>query len=194
MVSLDAVYTGADFTMNLKAMNPSFIDGPLTGMVIGDILQSVTPKLSLGVQGMFQRASADEGPQLLLAYAARYKSRDWIASGQFLQNGAVQASYWRRLAERVEAGVDINLQFAGLSGGGGMMGMPSNEGVATLGAKYEFRTAIFKGQVDSTGKVGCFLEKTVSQPVMLSFAGELDHAKVIAAPLMKFTLGRGHRS
>ena len=166
-------------------MNPSIIEGPLTGMFVGDYLQAVTPKLALGVEAMLQRPSADEGPTTMLAYAARYKSKDWVASGQLLAHGAINTSYWRRLSSQVEAGVDLNLQFAGLSGsGGGMMGQMGSEGAATLGAKYEFRTAIFRGQVDSKGKVSCVLEKMVSPPVQLTFAGELDHAKVshVSAP------------
>lgn len=184
MVQLEGDYTGKDFSINLKAMNPSIIEGPLTGMFVGDYLQSITPKLSLGVEAMLQRPSAEEGPTTMLAYAARYKSRDWIASGQLLAHGAVNTSYWRRLSESVEAGVDLNLQFAGLSGAGGMMGQMGNEGSATLGAKYDFRTAVFRGQVDSKGKVACVLEKTVSQPVQVTFAGELDHAKVCPIHVM----------
>lgn len=178
MVQLEGDYTGADFSINLKAMNPSALEGRLTGMFVGDYLQSITPSLSLGVEAMFQRPSAEEGPTTFVAYAGRYKGNGWIASGQYLANGAVNASYWQRLSDRVEAGVDLNLQFVGLSGAGGMLGQMGNEGVATLGAKYDFRTAIFRGQVDSKGKVSCVLEKTISQPVQVTFAGELDHAKV----------------
>lgn len=177
MVQLETDYSGSDFTLNLKAMNPSITEGPLTGMFVGDYLQAVTPRLALGIEAMMQRPSADEGPTTMLAYAARYKSKDWILSGQLLQGGAINTSYWRRLSDRVEAGIDLNLQFAGLSGSS-MMGQPGNEGVAVLGAKYDFRMATFRGQIDSKGKVSCVLEKMVSPPVQLTFAGELDHAKV----------------
>jgi mitochondrial import receptor subunit TOM40 len=90
----------------------------------------------------------------------------------------MQVSYWRRLMDKVETGVDVNLQFAGLSGGNPMMGAPRAEGVATLGAKYEFSRSIFRAQVDSQGKIGCLLEKVVAPPVRITFAGELDHVKV----------------
>jgi mitochondrial import receptor subunit TOM40 len=59
-----------------------------------------------------------------------------------------------------------------------MMGGPTKEGVATLGAKYEFSRSIFRAQVDSQGKIGCLLEKVVAPPVRMTFAGEMDHAKV----------------
>lgn len=177
MVQLETDYTGADFTANAKVMNPSLLEGSLTGIVVGSYLQSVTPRLALGLEAMWQRAAGNEGPQTAVAYAARYRGTDWIASAQLLAQGGIQTSYWKRLSDRVEAGVDINLQFLGMSGGG-MMGMPENDGTTTLGAKYEFRTAVFRGQVDSKGKVSCLLDKRVSQPVQVTFAGELDHSKV----------------
>jgi mitochondrial import receptor subunit TOM40 len=178
MVQLEADYVGADFTTNVKAMNPSILEGATTGIFIGSYLQAVTPRLSLGLEAVWQRAAGNEGPQTAVSYAARYRGSDWIASAQLLAQGGVQTTYWKRLSDKVEAGVDINLQFLGLSGSQGMMGGPENEGITTLGAKYDFRTSTFRGQVDSKGKVSCVLDKRISPPVMVTFAGELDHAKV----------------
>ena len=121
------------------------------------------------------------GPETVLSYAARYKGDDWIGSAQFLAQGGLQTSYWRRLSDKVEAGLDMHLQFAGLGlaqQGGMMGGGRQNEGTATLGAKYDFRQSNFRAQVDSTGKVSCLLEKRVVPLVGITFAGELDHAKV----------------
>ncbi len=189
MVQLETDYTGADFTMNIKAMNPSLLEGNLTGIFVGSYMQSVTPRIALGLETVWQRAGGGQGPDIVTSYAARYKGSDWIASAQLLQQGGVQASYWKRLAERVEAGVDVNLSFLGLAGaGGGMMGgMSKNDGVATIGAKYDFRTSVFRGQIDSQGKVACLLEKRLAPPVQITFAGELDHSKV---SLNIFVVGR----
>ncbi|KAI9709477.1 MAG: translocase of outer mitochondrial membrane [Bogoriella megaspora] len=182
MLSVENDYTGADFSASLRAMNPWPLDERLTGIYIASYLQSVTPRLALGLEAMWQRANASEAPQSTISYAARYKGTDWIASAQLLAAGAVQTSYWRRLTDRVEAGVDLNLQFSGLAGAeGGMMGPGmggiKREGVATFGAKYDWRMSTFRAQVDSTGKIGCLLEKRVANPVQIIFAGELDHAK-----------------
>jgi mitochondrial import receptor subunit TOM40 len=182
-VSLEQNYTGDDFTAELKSISPSILEGCLTGMFIGSYLQSVTPRLALGLEGVWQRAGAGMGPEAALSYAARYKGDDWIGSLQLLTQGGLQGSYWRRLTDRVETGMDINLQFAGLSGGNAMLGGPSNEGVATLGAKYEFSRSIFRAQVDSKGKIGCLLEKMIAPPVRVTFAGEMDHVKVRIVPL-----------
>lgn len=47
-----------------------------------------------------------------------------------------------------------------------------------LGVKYEFSRSVFRAQVDSQGKVGCLLDKVIAPAVRVTFAGELDHAKV----------------
>lgn len=179
MVQFDNEYTGNDFSAAIKSLNPSIIDGGLTGIFIGSYLQAVTPSLALGFEAIWQRAALNQGPETALSYCARYKGSDWIASAQLQAQGAISTSYWRRLTDKVEAGVDLNLQFAGLSGGGGMMGgRMQKEGVTTLGAKYDFRASTFRAQVDSTGKLSCLLEKRVAPPVQLTFAADMDHFKV----------------
>ena len=156
-------------------MNPSILDGPLTGIFIGSYMQSITPRLSLGLEAVYQRAAAQMGPESVISYAGKYKGDDWIASAQLMPAGGLQTSYWRRLSDKLESGVDLNLQVAGQ---GGMMGGVRKEGVATFGAKYDFRASSFRAQVDSAGKLGVLLEKRVVPMVQITFAGELDHVKV----------------
>lgn len=177
--SFENDYAGNDFTAQIKAMNPSILDGPLTGIFIGSYMQSITPRLSLGLEAVYQRAAAQMGPETMLSYAGRYKGDDWIASAQLMTAGGLQTSYWKRLSDKLETGVDLNLQVAGIGAAqGGMMGGIRKEGVATFGAKYDFRASSFRAQVDSAGKLGVLLEKRVVPMVQITFAGELDHAKV----------------
>ena len=178
MAQFDNEYTGQDFTAAIKTMNPSIIDGGLTGIFIGSYLQSITPSLALGLEAIWQRPGLTEGPQTAISYCAKYKGSDWIASAQLQAQGTVSASYWRRLTDKVEAGVDLNLAFAGLSGASMMGGGARKEGVTTVGAKYDFRMSTFRAQVDSTGKLSCLLEKRVAPPVQLTFAADMDHFKV----------------
>ncbi|PQE13907.1 eukaryotic porin protein [Rutstroemia sp. NJR-2017a BBW] len=180
MVQLDNEYTGKDFTASIKSLNPSMLDGGLTGVFIGQYLQSVTPNLSLGLEAIWQRAAMSQGPDTAVSYCAKYKGSDWIASAQLQAQGAVNTSFWRRLTDKVEAGVDLNLQFVGMSGAGMMSGPPRKEGITTVGAKYDFRMSTFRAQVDSTGKLSCLLEKRVAPPVQLTFAAEMDHFKQAA--------------
>lgn len=52
MAQFEHEYTGRDFTAHLKAYNPSFLEGGLTGIFIGNYFQSVTPKLALGLEAV----------------------------------------------------------------------------------------------------------------------------------------------
>ncbi|KAI9762305.1 MAG: regulator of ime2 [Chaenotheca gracillima] len=181
MIQLDNDYVGSDFTASLKALNPSVLDGGLTGIFVGSYLQSLTPRLALGVEAVWQRAGVDSGPETALSYAAKYKGDDWIASAQLQAQGAVNVSYWRRLTDKVEAGVDTNLQFVGGRGRqAAMMGGGGKEGTTTLGAKYDFKASTFRAQVDSSGRLGFVLDKRIAPLVSLTFAGDMDHFKQAA--------------
>lgn len=182
MLSLDNDYTGKDFSASLKSINPSVLEGSLTGIFIGSYLQSLTPSLAVGFEAIWQRQAMSTGPETVISYCAKYKGSDWIASAQMAQQGSLNTSYWKRLTNKVEAGVDLNLQFApGVGQGGFLGGGLRKEGTTTIGAKYDFRNSAFRAQVDSTGKLSCLYEKRVLPPVQLIFAGEMDHFK--ASPL-----------
>ena len=180
MVQVDNDFTGKDFSASIKSINPSILDGGLTGIFVGSYLQSVTPSLALGLEMMWQRQAVNRGPDTTLAYVAKYKGNDWIASAQMQSQGSVNTSYWRKLTDKVEVGADLNLQFApGMGGRGGLMsGGMRKEGTTTIGAKYDFRNSTFRAQADSSGRLSCVLEKRVLPFVSLSFAGELDQFKV----------------
>jgi len=179
MVQFENEYLGRDFTANVKAINPSVLDGGMTGIFMSSYLQAVTPSLSLGLETMWSRAAMNMSPESAVSYVGRYRGSDWVGSVQLTAQGAINTSYWRRLTDKVEVGSDLNLQFApGLSSQGGLLGGLRKDGSATLGAKYSFRASIFRAQVDSSGKLGALLEKQVLPFVHCSFAGELDHVKV----------------
>lgn len=178
VLSIDNEYTGRDFTASLKAINPSPLDNALVGMYMAGYLQSITPSLALGFEALWQRQALTMGPETAFSYCAKYTGLDWIASARLASQGMVTASYWRKLTEKVEVGADVQLQFAGLSGAAAMMGGPKNDGIATMGARYDFRMSSFKAQLDSTGKLSCLLEKRIAPPVSVTFAADMDHSKV----------------
>src|SRR5690349_15409742 len=99
MLQLENEYTGDDFTASVKAMNPSALDGGLTGIFIGSYLQSLTPKLALGLETVWQRAGMTQGPETATSYSLRYKSDDWIATAQLQAQGTINTTYWRRISE-----------------------------------------------------------------------------------------------
>ncbi|KAI0122866.1 eukaryotic porin-domain-containing protein [Xylariales sp. AK1849] len=188
MASIEHEYVGADFTSSLKMLNPSYIEGGLTGIFIGSHLQSVTRKLALGMEAVWQRAALSQPPDAAMSYVARYKSDDWIATAQLHAQGALNATYWRRLSDKVQAGVDMTLQVVP---GAGVMGGIQKEGVTTVGAKYDFRMSTFRAQVDSKGKLSCYLEKRVAPPVTMSFGCDIDHVTQQAKVGLGITIEAG---
>ncbi|KAK5081842.1 translocase of outer mitochondrial membrane [Exophiala xenobiotica] len=177
MLQVENEYTGDDFSASVKVLNPSIMEGGFTAIVIGDYMQAITPRLALGLEGVWQRASLGAKPETAMSYAARYKTPDWIAAAQIHASGQLGATYWRRLSEKVEAGVDCQLQFAPGMGGAGMFGGIRKEGQTTVGVKYNFATSVYRAQIDSAGKVGCVLEKRVAPAITFSFAAEIDQWK-----------------
>ncbi|KAK2060873.1 mitochondrial import receptor subunit tom-40 [Colletotrichum caudatum] len=173
MLQVENEYTGDDFTASLKMLNPSCLDGGVTGIFIGSYLQSVTAKLALGLETVWQRQAMTQGPETATSYCARYKSDDWVATAQLQAQGALNTSYWRRLSEKVQAGVDLSLSL--VPSAAGVMGGFQKEGVTTVGAKYDFRMSTFRAQVDSKGKLSCLLEKRIAAPVMMTLAADVDH-------------------
>jgi mitochondrial import receptor subunit TOM40 len=180
-VELDHDYSGSDFHVGLKFMNPSMLEGGFTGVSSLDYLQSVTSRLSLGMSTVYQRRSLSEPPETVTSYGARYKGQDWIGSANVLPRGVLKLTYWRRIAPKIETGADLSLMMAPPSPEQAMFGIasgPKFEGTATLGAKYEFRSAMFRAQIDSQGRLGCYLDKRIAAPVGVQFFGQIDHVKV----------------
>jgi mitochondrial import receptor subunit TOM40 len=187
VVELDHDYQGSDFHLGIKLMNPSILEGAFTGISTLEYLQSVTPRLSLGMSTVYQRRSTAEPPDAMTSYGARYKGQDWIGSANFIPRGVLKLAYWRRIAPKIETGADLQLMMAPPSPEQVMFGLasgPKFEGAATLGAKYEFRSAMFRAQIDSQGRLGCYLDKRIAPPVGVQFFGQIDHVKVSLLPLL----------
>ncbi|KAF7440509.1 translocase of outer mitochondrial membrane [Pleurotus ostreatus] len=166
MIQIEHDYTGSDFSLNGKALNPSPTD--LTGIYVGSYLQSFTKNIALGLETVFQRPSPDLS-DTTTSFLAKYTADDknWIATAQVQPAGIVQATYWQKLSEKLEVAADLQL-----------LAMPTRrDAVTTLGAKYDLRLASFKAQVDSTGKVSALLEQRFTPAFAFLIAGEIDHFK-----------------
>lgn len=158
---------GSDYSLSLKAYNPNPSD--LSGIYIAQYLQSLSTRFALGLEAVWQRQPPMEDAQL--SYLAKWTGRkgDWTASASAQATGVVQATYWQKLGERVDAAADLVL-------------IPhpvprERKALGTLGVKYELRQAIVRGQVDSTGKVGMLLEQRIAPTFTFLLSGELDHVK-----------------
>jgi mitochondrial import receptor subunit TOM40 len=167
MINLEHDYQGSDYSLNVKALNPSPAD--LSGMYVGSYLQSVTNNLAVGFESLYQRASADM-TDFSTSYLAKYTGPEnkWIATAQIQPSGIVQATYWQKLGEKVEAAADLQLVAA----------PARRDAIATLGLKYDLRMSTFRAQLDSTGKISALLEQRFAPTFAFLVSGEIDHFKV----------------
>ncbi|ODN83292.1 hypothetical protein L202_01462 [Cryptococcus amylolentus CBS 6039] len=190
MVQLEHDHLGDHFTFSWKSINPSPLD--FTGIHMASLLHSVTPRLSLGFETVIQHP---EPGMVALAnsYVAKLTSLpnpvaaltpttpgvpspfvpSWVATGQLQPDGNVQATYYQKLTDKVDVALDFQTAIRGAS----MMGPAQRAAVTTLGAKYDFRMATFRGQIDSGGKIGMYLEQRFTPAFAFLVAGEIDHAK-----------------
>lgn len=167
MFQMEHDYQGQDYSANVKAINPSPVD--MSGIYIGNYLQSVTKNLAVGVEGIFQKLSPDT-PNISASYLLKCTGSDknWIATAQFQPAGILQTTYWQKLSEKVDVAADLQI----------IMAPGKRDGIATLGAKYDLRMSTFRAQVDSTGKVSALLEQRFAPTFAFLVAGEIDHFRV----------------
>lgn len=171
MMQFEHDFVGRDFSVNAKAVNPSPIDG--TGVYVGNVLQSVTKKLALGVEGLLQRPQPGLS-DLTVSYFAKYTGGEspltpWIATTQYIPaQGVLQATYWQKLSEKLEVAADLQV----------LASSQRRDAMATLGARWDFRMATFRAQLDSGGKVSALLEQRFAPSFSFMLAGEIDHFKV----------------
>ncbi|KAI0320092.1 eukaryotic porin-domain-containing protein [Amylostereum chailletii] len=166
MLQLEHDCQGSDFSLNVKAINPSPVDG--SGMYLGSYLQSLTKNIALGAEMLYQRASPDM-TDISLSYLAKLTGteKNWIATAQVQPIGVLQATYWQKLSEKVDAAADLQLIAA----------PARRDAIATVGAKYDLRMSTFRAQFDSTGKVAAVLEQKFAPTFTFTVAGEIDHFK-----------------
>ncbi|KZT11315.1 uncharacterized protein LAESUDRAFT_720534 [Laetiporus sulphureus 93-53] len=166
MLQIEHDYLGQDYSLNIKAVNPSPVD--LTGIYMGSYLQSVTKNLALGIEFLHQRQTP-ELTDTSASYLAKYTSSDknWIATAQVQPAGILQTTYFHKLSDKVEVAADLQM----------IVAPARRDALATLGAKYDLRMSTFRAQLDSTGKVSALLEQRFAPSFAFLVSGEIDHFK-----------------
>jgi hypothetical protein len=165
MVQLEQEVNGSDYSLNFKTMNANPLE--MTGLYMASYLQSVTQKLVVGSEIVLQRPTRDM-EETAMSLVGKYTGSDYIATVQFQGMGAIQTSYYQRINEKVDFGVELNLMAQG----------GRREAVATVGGKFDFRQATFRGQIDTTGRVSAVLEEKMAPGFSFLISGDLDHMKV----------------
>jgi mitochondrial import receptor subunit TOM40 len=160
---------GRDYALSFKAYNPT---PELTGIYGASYLQSVSPNFALGLECLLQRPLPNV-QEAALGYLAKWTGakKDWTATAQFQPSqGIVQSTYHQKLGERVEAAAELML-------------VPSlvpaeRKALGTVGAKYDFRAATFRAQLDSRGRISALLEQRLTGNFAVLMGGEIDHWNV----------------
>lgn len=165
MLQVEQEVNGSDYSMTFKTMNPNPLE--LTGLYMASYLQSVSQRLVVGSEIVLQRPTPDM-EETAMSLVGKYTGNDYIATAQFQGVGAIQASYYQRINEKVDFGVELNLMVQG----------GRREAVATVGGKFDFRQATFRGQIDTTGRVSAVLEEKMAPGFSFLISGDLDHMKV----------------
>ncbi|KAL1925649.1 uncharacterized protein VTP21DRAFT_532 [Calcarisporiella thermophila] len=164
MLQVEHDHLGSDYSVSLKAVNPSPAES--TGIYLLSYLQSITPRLALGVETVYQRPTS-EVEETLTSVVAKYTGDNCVATVQAQGMGALHASYYHKLGEKVDVGTEIQL----LSAGG------RRDGVTTFGALYQFRQSSVRAQIDTTGRVSAVIEERMAPGFSFLVSGDLDHVK-----------------
>eukprot|EP00158_Paraphelidium_tribonemae_P001661 Partr_v1_DN24664_c0_g2_i1_m59785 putative Translocase of outer mitochondrial membrane 40 homolog len=164
MLQLEADYSGTDYSLNCKSINASPTD--LTGIFVGQYLQSVHPRLALGLEVAHQHP-APEISETNMSVVGKLTGADWALTSNLTQVGAFQTTYYHRVSDQVDLGAELQVAAAG----------NRREAVCTIGGKWEFRQASFRGQVDTNGRVSAVLEEKMAPGFSVFFVGDIDHLK-----------------
>ena len=122
---------------------------------------------SLGAEVIAQKATHADPIEMGMNVAARYSAEGWVAAVNLQQMVALQASYFHRVNQHVELGTELQMLLFG----------PRRDASATVGAKFDYRQAVIRTQLDSMGRVGLVYEERLFPGFSLLLSGELDHAR-----------------
>lgn len=165
MVQLESDYTGPTNSFNFKLVNGDVASQ--TGIACASFLQSVTDRLSAGVESVFQRPNQTIEDSIL-GYSAKYNFKNnGIFTLQY-QPGLLASSYFRKVGETTSLATELQLA---------QNSMNATQVNLAVGAKFDFRQSTLRSTIESSGKVSTVLENRLSPAISFTISGELDHKK-----------------
>ncbi|KAJ3139080.1 translocase of outer mitochondrial membrane [Physocladia obscura] len=180
------------------------VGGPstsVTGIYSISALQSISKSVSVGGEWIYQklRPDASEHNYTLAAkwapvsatpvpspsslppgFPSPYMpvnpadSQQVLAATYAVSQGVLQASYWRRLNQRLEVAADIQMLITPTTEAAGP---GRREGIASVGFKLDTVYATIRGMFDTMGRVSTVLEERMAPGLSFQVSGELDYAK-----------------
>ncbi|EDV28451.1 uncharacterized protein TRIADDRAFT_51380 [Trichoplax adhaerens] len=161
MAQLGLDYRGKDFVASVTTANPNIIDE--SGVVAFHYLQSITRKLCLGAEYLYQYGGGMEGA--VLSLGGRYTGKNWIAAAT-ASGMNVNMTYYHIGNESVRAGVDLDVN------------LRTRESVVSLGYELDVQKAnmTVKNSIDSNWTITSVIEKKLlPMPFTLTLSGILNH-------------------
>lgn len=174
MLQTEVDYLGTDYSLNAKVINPDVASQ--TGIVTASYLQSLTKHLAVGAEVVGQRMNGKEPVETGFNVGAKYSTPKATITANLQQLAALQLSYFQKVSPNVELGSELQLL---------MVGASRSDALCTVSAKFDYKQALVRTQVDSAGKVGLLYEEKIYPGFSLLMAGEIDHAKATS----RFGLG-----
>ncbi|KAH9269514.1 hypothetical protein BASA83_008464 [Batrachochytrium salamandrivorans] len=195
MVQLEHDHHDLDWSLNAN----------VTGTYTLSYLQSLSTSIALGAELTYQRATPDlEEPSM--AFAMRYapppselptplaipagtpspfmpvnpKDPTQVFTTTWMPNvGVLNATYWRRINQRLEVGSELQLLMTpALSRGGQAAATPGRrEGMAAVGFKVDTVFTTIRAMLSSHGQVSAVLEEKIAPGISLQLCGEIDYAR-----------------
>ncbi|XP_004926637.1 mitochondrial import receptor subunit TOM40 homolog 1-like [Bombyx mandarina] len=150
-------YKGSDYSLALVAGKPDFNDK--SAMFVGHYLQSVTKRLALGAELVYQSGARIMGGEIcIVSGAARYTMDDSEVSAT-LSAANLHLCYFKQASEQLQVVAEMDTSFRGM------------ESVGSIGYQVTIPKAdlVFRGMVDSNWNIGAVLEKKL-QPLPFTFA------------------------
>ncbi|XP_026493567.1 mitochondrial import receptor subunit TOM40 homolog 1 [Vanessa tameamea] len=150
-------YKGPDYTMALAAGKPDCSEK--LSVFVGHYLQSVTRRLALGAELVYQSSSRIAGGEIAIASAAARYTMDDSELSATLGAASFHVCYFKQASEQLQVVAEIDTSFRGM------------ESVGTVGYQVTIPKAelVFRGMVDSNWNIGAVLEKKL-QPLPFTFA------------------------
>ncbi|KAI8621116.1 eukaryotic porin-domain-containing protein [Chytriomyces sp. MP71] len=172
-----------------------------TGIYSISGLQSITPSISVGAEWVYSRLRPDQGegnttlavkwapkspgpvpapPSLPAGFPSPYMPtnpadpHEVFAATYALSQGVAQASYWRKLNQRLEVAADVQMLITPNSAAAGP---GRREGIASVGFKLDTVYATMRGMFDTMGRVSAVLEERMAPGLSFQVCGEIDYSK-----------------
>ncbi|VVD05686.1 mitochondrial import receptor subunit TOM40 homolog 1-like [Leptidea sinapis] len=150
-------YKGPDYTLAMAIGKPDFSEK--SAVFVGHYLQSVTRRLALGAELVYQSSSRVMGGEIAIASAAARYTMDDSEVSATLGPASFHVCYFKQASEQLQVVAEMDTSFRGM------------ESVGTIGYQVTLPKAdlVFRGMVDSNWNIGAVLEKKL-QPLPFTFA------------------------